>query len=356
MMASAPPPAVYAGIREIATTGTWYRELAPLRYDVTERYSTVRWRGRVATLRATTAYAAVTPPANGIVLTSETLDQDERVEANGSVRLLSYRRVTHAANLQSGGSSIRSSADVRTIEVTFMGGATTIPASLTPHRETLPLAAVMRRTELETGTFGTSAVAGTSAESDVRRTTAPDGSFEESGNVSFQPSSHSISQHADGSAKAYDGTPGFGMRDVTVAAPEGTGPDAHIAVTIKSQGRTIGPTPIDTNDYVMPVWYAATWPAPLATASLTVEARRTADARCVLGSARIIPVVIERRHVDVTGEIVEERDERDLDASRGVLCRLTSTTTHRFDVPGGNETGTINDTTVVHVPGHPARV
>ena len=145
------------------------------------------------------------------------------------------------------------------------------------------------------------------------------------------------------------------MRDVTVAAPEGTGRDARVAVTVKSQGRTIGPTPIDTNDYVMPLWYAPTWPAPLATATLTVEARRTADARCALGPARIVPVVIERRHVDVTGEIVEERDERDLDASRGVLCRLTSTTTHRFDVPGGYETGTITDTTVVHMPGRPAR-
>ena len=162
MMATAPPPAVYAGVREIATTGTWYRELAPLRYDVTERYSTVRWRGRVATVHAATEYTvAAAPPAEGLVLTAETLDQDERVDANGSVHLLSYRRVTHAADLRRGGSGIRSSADVRTVDVAFTAGTTTIPASLTPHRETLPLAATMRRTELESGTYGTSTVVGT---------------------------------------------------------------------------------------------------------------------------------------------------------------------------------------------------
>jgi hypothetical protein len=183
----------------------------------------------------------------------------------------------------------------------------------------------------------------------VRRSIGADGSFDETGLTAIGQSSHHIRQLADGSATALDRVPGFSLRDVTVAAPEGSGKNARVAVTIKSQGRTIGPTPIDTNDYVMPLWYAATWPTALATATLTVEAPRAPDERCALRAAPLVPVVIERKQVDVTGWIVEEREERDLDRARRVMCHLTQTTTRRYDITNGSITGAIIDTTVVHL-------
>jgi hypothetical protein len=235
----------------------------------------------------------------------------------------------------------------RSVDVTYAGGQAMIPLSLKPHREVLSPAGTLHRTEWDRG----GPAGGSYAESDLLRTTHADGSFEEDGHVQMGPSIHRVRQKADGSATAYDTVPGFSLLDVTVAAPEGTGRDARIAVTLKTQGRTIGPTPIDTNDYVVPVWYAPNWPAPLATATLTVENRRSPDARCALGIAPLVPVVIERTQVDVTGRIVEEREERDLDRARRVLCHLTSTTTRRYDVKSGAVTGAIIDTTVVHMTG-----
>ena len=354
MLATVSPPAVYAGVREIQTGGSWYGEPAPARYDVVERYAVVRRLGRLATLRGTIVYTSAQPPADGIVLTTATIDQDERIEADGTVRMLSFHRTTHASHIRSG--SIPSLlSDVRSVEMSFTGGRTMIPASLEPHRGALSLGATMRRTELDAGTPGSPGGFGTYAESDVRRTTSADGSFDETGSISIA-NWHRMRQFADGSASANDNTPGFSLLDVTVAAPEGTGPSAHVAVTVKRQGRTIGPTPIDTNDYVVPLWYAATWPAPLATATLVVEAPRPPDARCALARTPLVPVVVERREVDVAGRIVEEREERDLDRSRRMLCHLTSTTTRRYDVTSGSVTGAIIDSTVVHVQGPPSRV
>jgi hypothetical protein len=354
MMATAAPPAVYAGVREIQSGGAMNRELATARYDVTERYAVVRRQGRVATLRGTIAYDVVDPPAQGLVLTAATIDEQEQVDADGSVRLLSYHRITHAANVR-GKPLSSSSADVRSVERSFAGGETIIPRSLKPHREVLSLAGTERRTESDVGSSGSNSAIGTYAESDVRRTTLDDGSFEEGGHVEMGPSMHRIRQQADGSANAYDTVPGFFLHDVTIGAPEGTGAAARIAVTVKTQGRTVGPTPIDTHDYVVPVWYAPTWPAPLATATLTVDKPRPPDARCALGTAPLVPVVIERKQIDVTGQIVEEREERDLDASRRELCRLTSTTTRRYDVTSGAATGATIDTTVVHATGPRSR-
>jgi hypothetical protein len=356
MMAIVAPPAVYAGVREIATTGTWYRELAPVRYDVSESYSVVQWKNRVATLRGTLTFTVSMPPADGMFLTTATVEQREGIDLDGSVRLLSFHRVTHAADVRSGGTvSVTSASDERTVDVSYPAGETTIPSSLAPHEETLSLATTTLRTELNTGAFGSSAVVGISADRRVERTTAADGAFKESGTMLSAPWIHRVQQQADGSANAYDNVPGFSLHDVTVAAPDGTGPAAQIHVTVKTQGRTIGPTPIDTHDYVVPMWYATTWPTPLATATLTVERRRAPDDRCALGPAPLIPVVVERRHVDVSGEIVEERDERDVDAKRTVLCRLTTTTTRRVDVTTGYETGTMVDTTVVHLAPTPLK-
>jgi hypothetical protein len=341
---------VYAGVREIATTGVLYRELAPARYAVTERYAQSNSPGSaVATLRGTIAYTPLAVPPSGIIATEATIEQREEIGRDASVRVLSVVRATHAANVHDVGTGVRSTSDVRTLERSVPGGETIVPASLRPHHEALPLASTIRRAESDTGAMGSGGVIGTLADSDVRRTTNADGSFEEGGHAVMQPSIHRIRQQADGSATAYDGVPGFSLHDVTVAAPEGAGPNAHVAVTVKTQGRTVGPTPIDTHDYVVPLWYAPTWPAPLATATLTVERPRPPDARCALGSARLVPVLIERRHVDVTGEIVEEREERDLDRARRVLCHLTATTTRYYDVTSGAVTGTITDTTVVHL-------
>jgi len=347
MSSAAPPPAIYVGMRRIETGGMWDGEPAPALYDVTESYAAAKWKGRVATLHGMVAYRSLGPSADGIVLNAATIDQQEQINPDGSVRLLSSRRVTVADHLRGATSSVFR----RSVEIAFAGGQTMIPASLVPHQVVLPLAATLSTTDSDRG----GPLGGSYAESDLHRTTNADGSFEETGAVTFQPSTHRVRQNADGSATAYDSVPGFSMSDVSVAVPEGAGPDARVTVTVKSQGRTIGPTPIDTNEYVVPVWYVATWPAPLATAKLTVEKRRPPDARCALGSAPLVPVVIERKQVDVTGRIVEEREERDLDGSRRVLCHLTTTTTRRYDVKSGSVTGAVIDTTVVHLTGRPPR-
>jgi len=50
--------------------------------------------------------------------------------------------------------------------------------------------------------------------------------------------------HPDFSASAHDQTPGFGLRDVLVGAPAGAAGAATIAVTVSTQGRTIGYVPV----------------------------------------------------------------------------------------------------------------
>ncbi len=80
------------------------------------------------------------------------------------------------------------------------------------------LAAVEHVVDMGRATVGT-----TFAHVDFTRTTNADGSFRETGSVGANEM-HALAVNADFSAALHDETPGFSLRDVTVAAPDGPGP------------------------------------------------------------------------------------------------------------------------------------
>jgi hypothetical protein len=331
------PVTAYAGSREIVSSGRAAEaDLPEGRYAVTQHYSVARRSARDASLHGRVVYR---DPGDGLALYEETIDEHDDLARDGGVSLLSLHRVTHGTDVSGPPQSF---TVVRTEETAFPGGERILPASLAPHRETLSLASTVRHTASDTGPPGT-----TYAQSDVRRVTAADGSFEETGSIGIA-NAHRVRQVADGSGSASDIVAGFSLYDATIAAPEGSGPDARIAVTVRTQGRAIGDAPVTTQRYDVPLWYAAAWPAPLAEAVLSVEAPRAADSRCRPAAGRVVPVIVERKRVEVSGRIIDERDERDFDRSRRMLCRLTSTTTRRYDITTGSLLGTTVDTTIVH--------
>jgi hypothetical protein len=216
-------------------------------------------------------------------------------------------------------------SDVRTVTARYEAGA---------------LDAVEHVLERGTGTNGESFAA-----VDLTRTTSADGSFDETGSIS-SGEVHELHVHADFSAESHDQTPGFGLRDVTSGPPSGPGPGATIAVTLATQGRTIGNTPVVTKAYTVPAWFG-TQRLPTA-----VDHRVNPNARLAPEcGAPAAPIVLEvydrRRQIDPTGRITEIVHRLFTTLGYAPLCRIDTTTIAYVDVTTGKQTGALADRSVV---------
>ncbi len=203
------------------------------------------------------------------------------------------------------------------------------------------LAAVEHVTDHGIGTNGV-----TFADEDFTRTTNADGSFHEAGSIGANEM-HAVRVGVDFGATSHDETPGFGLREVAVSAPDGNGAEARVSVTVRSQGRTIGPTPITETSFVVARWYPEQ--AVPTRVDHAVRANAPLAAACrFAGSARAAVAVHDRRRqIDPTGEVRDTEHDTFYDATMLPLCRRDRIVTEEYDPATGAHTGSRIDETVV---------
>ena len=203
------------------------------------------------------------------------------------------------------------------------------------------LAAVERVADHGNGTNGT-----TFADADFTRTTNADGSFHEDGSLGANET-HALRVGADFGATSSDRTPGFSLREVTTSAPDGDTPDARIAVTVRSQGRTIGPTPIDEASFVVRRWFPQQ--ARPTRVDHAVRANAPLPSTCGFAATARAPLAVHdrRRQIDPTGEVRDAEHDAFYDAAMAPLCRRDRIVTEAYDPTTGARTGARTDETVV---------
>jgi hypothetical protein len=228
--------------------------------------------------------------------------------------------------------------NTNTARTTFPAGAIVIPQ--TAGTIAFPLGATAHLTSGSVETAGPF-IGATANGTDFTRTTNPDGSFDEPGQLSGFAGQHAMHQNADGSATSHDQIPGFSLRDVAISAPSGTGATASLLATLQTQGRTVGNPPIVTTTYTTPVWYA---PGALAGATLYDSTTTSLPAGCGTASVAVRRLNLSRTHVDVaSGTRVVINDENYVTTSGLTLCRNTSVVTSTFDITTGVLTSMTDD-------------
>jgi len=315
----APAPAAVVtltGTRTVTVSGTVRSGPAPGTYAVTETDAGLASRSLAFGPPASTPVSGIQPVTETVHSVVTLTQEDGPMVVSSADTVFGIDRGAHQEYTVN---------DVRTVTADYQGAG---------------LGAVERVVERGNGTNGVGFAA-----VDVRRTTNPDGSFDETGSLStFE--THVLHVRADFSADAHDQTPGFGLRDVTTGPPSGLGPGATIPVTLSTQGRTIGPTPVETRTYTVPVWFPAQSLPTLVDHVVTPSARFAAE--CSAPPALIVLAVRDRRkQIDPTGTITDVVHEVFYTLGYAPLCRIDHTSISYVDVTTGLQTGALSDRTVV---------
>jgi hypothetical protein len=278
-------------------------------------------------------------PTQGIQLQSRSLDTDAALGAAG-LALIQTVDVTTGLDADASSHAAPGTVftNVDTALTTFPAGAIVIPQ--TAGTIAFPLGAMAHLTIGSVETAGPF-IGTTTNGTNFVRSTNPDGSFDEPGQLTGFAGQHAMHQNADGSATSHDQIPGFSLRDVAIGAPSGTGTTPSLAVTVQTQGRTVGNPPIVTTTYTTPVWYA---PGALAAATLYDSMTTSLPAGCGTASVAVRRLNLSRTHVDVaSGTRVVINDENYVTTSGLTLCRNTSVVTSTFDITTGVLTSMTDD-------------
>jgi hypothetical protein len=155
------------------------------------------------------------------------------------------------------------------------------------------------------------------------------------------------------SPRAHTITPGFGLRDVLVGAPAGTGAGATIAVTVSTQGRTVGYVPVVVKTYATPRWFSVDTPPTVATRVATRNVPTNPDCGFPPGTTSALEVRGERRQIDPTGTTTVVVGDVYYDANDAPLCRIEQSTVAYVDVTTGTKAATRSDRTVVTTSANP---
>jgi hypothetical protein len=320
VLAAALPPApgtvTLTGTRTVAVTGAVYHGPAPGTYAVTETDIGLGSRSIAFGPPAVTPSSGVQPLTEA-VQSIFTLAQGEGPIVRSSIDTV--------YGIDRGAHQQYEVRDVQTTAATYEGTG---------------LGAVEHVTERGSGTNG-----GSFADVDFMRTTKSDGSFDETGSLNTGEA-HDVHVARDFSATAHDQTPGFGLRDVTSGTPSGSEPSGTIQVTVATQGRTVGPTPVMTQSFVVPVWFAGQRLPTRVEHDLNPTARFAPD--CGAPPALVVQRVHDRRmQIDPTGTIREIVHDLFADVGFAPLCRVDRTSITYIDVTTGKRTGMLTDQTVV---------
>lgn len=133
-----------------------------------------------------------------------------------------------------------------------------------------------------------------------------------------------------------------------MAAPSGT----TLAVTLATQGRTIGDVPVVTRSYTIPRWFPPAAQPTMATHVAMSDVPLPADCR-LAGRRAAIEVLDQRIQIDPTGALRDVLRDDFYDAEGLPICRRDRTETVDEDVTTGTQAGARSDRTVVSVA--PAR-
>jgi hypothetical protein len=309
------PPVTLSGTRVVTLSGTASSVAAAAgAYVVTETDRGIGARS----LR----FVLQTPPARaGIEPVTATVDATVFAATDGP-RVASS--VETASGIDRGAHQAYTVNDSATVTTTWSG----------------PVAAVEHIVENGFGTNGVSF-----AHIDMTRTTHPDGSFDETGSVSTM-NTHDRHVGRDFAVRSHDQTPGFSLVDLLITAPSGSGSGQTVSVTRLRQGRTIGDTPITTETYTIPAWFAGQT-APV-TAERTWTPNAPLPAECGFSSGAVALRLHERRRrADPSSSLTETVRETFYAPSFAAQCRIEQRSESYYDITTGNRTGTLLDRTVV---------
>jgi hypothetical protein len=320
--ASSPPPA--RAVRNVTLTGTRTVVVTgKVRYGPAAGTYAVRETDRGLEVRSILYVLAGATPASGIEPFTETVHASVGLDAAGVPTVASTIDTT--TGFDRGAGQPYPVDDVRIVTTTYRG----------------PVAAIEHVVENGTGSNGTGF-----ASVDFTRTTNADGSFDEEGSLStFE--THSVHVRPDFTASSHDHTPGFGLRDVLVAAPAGMEAGATIAVTVSMQGRTVGYAPVVVQTYTTLRWFSVDTPPTVASRVATRNAATNPDCGFPPGTTSALEVRGERRQIDPTGTTTDVVQDVFYDASVAPLCRIEQSTVTYMDVTTGTATATRSDRTVV---------
>jgi hypothetical protein len=288
-------------------------------------------------------YAGGAPPA-GMRLQTQTLDR-YAASAPAGLTLLAEGDTTVALDQDAATVPGTQFTDTRTLVTTYPGAPAIVPAAA--GTVPFPFAASAHLVERSVETTGP-ILGATGRDVDSTRTTAGDGGFDETGRFSVV-GAHAKHQHADGSATSHDQLPGFSLRDVAVSAPSAGANGMQLAVTLQTQGRTVGNPPIASSTFTTPVWYA---PAPLASATLYDTIGSLSPFCGASSTATARRLNLARGTVDVTGgTLAVTNDENYVDANGVTICRVVWTVTTFSDVTTGAFVAQIDDRLALHYTG-----
>lgn len=322
--ASSPPMARAAAVRNVTLTGTRTVVVtgkagpgpAAGRYAVHETDHGLEVRSILYILVGAT-------PVSGIEPFTETVHASVGLDAAGVPTVASTIDTT--TGFDRGAGQPYPVDDVRIVTTTYGG----------------PVAAIEHVVERGSGSNGVSF-----ASVDFTRTTNADGSFDEEGSLSTWET-HSAHVHPDFAASSHDQTPGFGLRDLLVGAPAGTGAGATIVVTVSTQGRTVGYAPVVVQTYTTPRWFSVDTPPTVASRVATRNAPTNSDCGFPPGTTSALEVRSERKQIDPTGTTTDVVQDVYYDASDAPLCRIEQSTVTYINVTTGTAAATRSDRTVV---------
>ncbi len=118
-------------------------------------------------------------------------------------------------------------------------------------------------------------------------------------------------------------------------------------MTLRTQGRTIGPTPVDTHSFVIPRWYPAQAVPVRAGHAVIAHARLPESCRFTPGATAAVATMDHRRAIDPTGVVREEEHDAFYDAALLPLCRVDHAIALYYDPTTGSATASRSDVAVV---------